>query len=80
MADDIRHQQDLAPTDAEQDVFYEYVKQTGGPGVDPEIYVQLVIDGVVQWRAIARPGLPRSFFLPGDLDNDFFKQYAHLNA
>ena len=45
MADDIRHQINLAPTDAELDVFLEYAKLTGGPGDDPEIFVRLVING-----------------------------------
>lgn len=45
MADDIRHQINLAPTDAERDVFLEYAKLTGGPGADPEVFVRLVING-----------------------------------
>ena len=55
MADDIRHQQNLAPTDPEGDVFWEYAKLTGGPGADPEVFVRLVIDGIECIRFRSQP-------------------------
>lgn len=64
MADDIRHQQNLAPTDAERDVFWEYAKLTGGPGADPEIFVRLVIDGIECIRFRSQPTKDVQIFGP----------------
>jgi hypothetical protein len=55
MADDTRHQINLAPTDAERDVFLEYAKLTGGPGADPEVFVRLVIDDIECIRFRSQP-------------------------